>query len=161
MPDATISETLRAPAEGVGLVTRPGQRYPALTWNGRHVGTAQGVAAGHYRVSPALTGARLLGGVVSTAQLTVLAERFAAGSAGEDLTGRQEPLPVLTLPERTRTRLAELLTVIPPTLVEPGPDCPVCGGAAYLELRHDPTGQHEGWECQTCGHSVDEHGRTA
>lgn len=158
-PDASISETLRAPAEGIGLVTRPGQRYAALTWNGRHVGTAHAVATGHYRVSPALSGARLMGGVVSTAQLVVLAERFAAGATGEDLTGRLDALPLPPLPERARTPLVQPSDLLAPVPAEPGPDCPACGSAAYLELRHDPTGQHEGWECQACGYGVDEDGR--
>lgn len=71
-PDAYLTEELRAPPTGVGLVTRPGQP-PALTWNGQHVGSAQAVQPGLYRVTPSLSARpRLLGALVSTAQLTAL-----------------------------------------------------------------------------------------
>ncbi|NTX99275.1 hypothetical protein [Deinococcus sp. JMULE3] len=106
-PDAYLTEELRAPPTGVGLVTRPGLP-PALTWNGQHVGSAQAVQPGLYRVTPSLSASpRLLGALVSTAQLTALAERFAQTAAGPDLTGQRDRTLVTPLPLRAALPLSD------------------------------------------------------
>ncbi|MDK2014690.1 hypothetical protein [Deinococcus sp. 43] len=106
-PDAYLTEELRAPPTGVGLVTRPGLP-PALTWNGQHVGSAQAVQPGLYRVTPSLSARpRLLGALVSTAQLTALAERFAQTTTGQDLTGQRDRTLTTPLPLRAALPLGD------------------------------------------------------
>lgn len=141
-PDAYISETLHAPAQGAGVVTRPGHA-PALTWDGHQVGQADAAHLGGYRFSPARAG-RVLGPVVTTEQLEVLAARFGQGGQGLDLrVPARLTLPAVRWPLRHAPREEA---------------CPRCGGAFPL-LSHDFTGESMGRECLTCEYAEDLQGR--
>lgn len=142
MPDAYLSETLHAPAQGVGVVTRPGHA-PALTWDGHQVGQVTAAHLGGYQFSPAHAG-RGLGPIVTTEQLEVLAARFGQGGRGLDLRAPARlTLPAVRWPLRRAPREAT---------------CPRCGGA-FPQLSHEFTGELLGRECLTCEYAEDLQGR--
>ena len=81
-PDAYLSVSCYAEPVGVSLVENSFSRGIAVTWDGIRVGTVRMTGeVGVYRFAPGAS-ARCLGGRVTTAELTALAERLGRFQVG-------------------------------------------------------------------------------
>ena len=81
-PDAYLNVSCYADPVGVSLVENASSRGIAVTWDGIRVGTVRMTGeVGVYRFAPGAS-ARCLGGRVTTAELTALAQRLSRSQVG-------------------------------------------------------------------------------